>query len=234
MVQQLRQCCHGIPRFSRKRRPHEDYILSHDRSFRDTLLCLACWQRVRQEGNRAPASGSGSPSFSRGTDINYPPADTGGYSESTLGSEGTLDDTGGQQESTTGGLSVNRQDVEGTDEFKREHGRSSMGLSPIYFDFDQAAIRPDMMDRMANNALFLKQLQGSGVIVEGNCDERGTKEYNLALGQRRALNAKEYLVNLGVEAGRIRTVSYGEERPLFPGQDENAYSQNRRADFLLE
>jgi len=178
-----------------------------------------------------PGSGPGSGSYSGGTDINYPPADETGYSESTLGSEGTLDDTSSPQ---SGDLSVNRGEVQGTDEFKREHGRTSMGLSPVYFNFDQATIRTDMADRMANNAMFLKQLQGAKVIIEGNCDERGTKEYNLALGQRRALNAQEYLVNLGVEANRIRTVSYGEERPLFVGQDEESYAQNRRADFILE
>lgn len=183
----------------------------------------------------APGSGSGGTSYSGGTDINYPAADSGGYSESTLGSEGTLDDTSlASATQTTGGPTVNRADIEGSDEFKKEHGRSSMGLSPIYYDFDQAAVRPDMADRMNNNALFLNQLAGAKVIVEGNCDERGTKEYNLALGQRRALNAKDYLINLGVEAGIIRTISYGEERPLFPGQDDFSYAQNRRSDFVLE
>ncbi len=91
-----------------------------------------------------------------------------------------------------------------------------------------------MADRMANNALFLKQAQGTSIVIEGNCDERGTSEYNLALGERRALNAKGYLINLGVEANRIRTIGYGEERPLFQGQDEFSYAQNRRDDFILE
>lgn len=183
----------------------------------------------------APGTAAGGTSLSGGTDINYPAADSGGYSESSLGSEGSLDDTSiASATETTGGPTVNRADTEGSEEYKKEHGRSSMGLSPIYYNFDQASVRPDMGDRMASNALFLKQLPGAKVIIEGNCDERGTKEYNLALGQRRALNAKDYLINLGVEADRIRTISYGEERPLFPGMDEFSYAQNRRSDFVLE
>jgi peptidoglycan-associated lipoprotein len=169
--------------------------------------------------------------MSGGTDISYPPAEGTGYSETPLNAEGTLDDTGEQGQ--VGNLSVNNE-TEQSEEYKKEHGRSSVGLSPIYFNFDQAGVRPDMGDRMANNALFLKQLPESKVVIEGNCDDRGTNEYNLALGQRRAQNAQDYLVNLGVEGDRIRTISYGEERPLFLGQDEFSYAQNRRADFILE
>ncbi len=183
----------------------------------------------------APLTDADGKPLGSGTNIDYPPADSTGYSESTISGEGTLDDTGSSADlGQTGNLSVNQEGIENTDEYKKEHGRSSMGLSPIYYDFDQAGVRPDMADRMNNNALFLKQLAGSKVVVEGNCDDRGTNEYNLALGQRRALNAKEYLVNLGVEEGGIRTISYGEERPLFLDQDEFSYSQNRRSDFILE
>ncbi len=195
------------------------------------LLASGCGKPTVEPPLVGPEGGS----LSGGTDINYPPAETTPYSESTIKTEQTLDDTGvaqiGEQK---GNLSVNKDGAEGTDEYKKEHGRSSVGLSPIYFDFDQAGIRPDMADRMANNALFLKQTQGYSVVIEGNCDERGTNEYNLALGERRALNAKEYLVHLGVEANRIRTIGYGEERPLFQGQDEFSYAQNRRDDFILE
>lgn len=182
-----------------------------------------------------PPVGPDGSSLSGGTDINYPPAETPGYSEGTLNSSGTLDDTGSAQPGEgRGNLSVNKEEMEGSEEYKKEHGRSSVGLSPVYFDFDQAGIRPDMADRMANNALFLKQIPGSSIVIEGNCDERGTNEYNLALGERRALNAKEYLINLGVDTGQIRTIGYGEERPLFLEKDEFSYAQNRRADFILE
>ncbi len=183
----------------------------------------------------APGMGMDGRPIGSGTDIDYPAADGSGYTESALNAEGTLDDTGGSRtDGGSGSLSVNSGEMEQTEEYKRKHGRSSTGLHPIYFAFDQAGIQPDMADRMANNALFLKQLPGARVVIEGNCDERGTNEYNMALGQRRALNAKEYLINLGVEGNRIRTVSYGEERPLFMGEDEFSYAQNRRNDFILE
>ena len=180
----------------------------------------------------APATGSKGTTLDGGTDIDYPAADGGGYSESTISETGTLDDTGG--DGLTGNLSVNTEDQERSVEYRKKHGRSSVGLSPIYFGFDQAVIRADMADRMANNALYLKQMPAADVVIEGNSDERGTKEYNLALGQRRAINAKQYLIDLGIAPGRMRTVSYGEERPLFPGSDEFAYAQNRRVDFILE
>ena len=120
-----------------------------------------------------------------------------------------------------------------SDEYKRVHGRCSEGFSPIYFDYDQAGIRADMRDRMVQNAKNMQQGNGS-VVVEGNTDSRGTNEYNMALGERRAQNAKDYLIRLGISASKIRTVSYGEERPLFEGQSEDAYAQNRRDDFIAE
>lgn len=175
-----------------------------------------------------------SSSMGSGTDggktISYPAAEGGGYSEESLPIEGTLDDTAfsGSAADTAGDMANQ------TDEYKMLHGRSSTGLSPIYFNFDQAIIRPDMVERMIANAQVLKQVPNANVIVEGNTDERGTNEYNIALAERRAQNTKQYLVDLGINSVRIRTVSYGEEKPLFPGQDEDSYAQNRRADFVLE
>ncbi len=177
--------------------------------------------------------------LSGGTNIEYPPAEYGsGYSENSMNVEGSLDDTGsstGQDGQTSGVDMVNSANAEPSDQYKMEHGRSSIGLVPIYFDFDQAGIRQDMADEMINNAEFIQQLpQANTIVIEGNCDERGTSEYNIALGERRAINAKDYLVDLGVDANRIRTVGYGEEKPLFTGQDEEAWAQNRRDDFLVE
>ncbi len=154
------------------------------------------------------------------------PTADGTYSENNLAIEGTLDDS-----SSAGDLAAAMDQQ--SDEYKQMHGRSTSGLVPIYFDFDQALIRPDMADRMIDNAEYIKQVPNT-VIIEGNCDDRGTKEYNLALGEKRAINVRDYLIDLGVEPGRIRTVSYGEERPLFFEQTEFAWSQNRRADFVIE
>ena len=112
-------------------------------------------------------------------------------------------------------------------------GRSSSPMLPIYFDFDRFNIRSDQRDRIEENADFLKQRSSARIRIEGNCDERGTNEYNMALGERRARSAKKYLVNLGVAGSRIETISYGEEKPLNYGHDELSWSQNRRDDFVI-
>ncbi|MCK5071292.1 MAG: OmpA family protein, partial [Desulfocapsa sp.] len=95
-------------------------------------------------------------------------------------------------------------------------------------------ITSEMSPILSANATYMKETPNAMIVIEGNCDERGTNEYNLALGERRAINVKEYMVNLGVNPVRIRTVSYGEERPLFNGQNDLDWSQNRRADFIVE
>ena len=112
-------------------------------------------------------------------------------------------------------------------------GRTSAPLLPIYFDFDKSNIRQDQRARIEKNADYLKQNTSVKVRIEGNCDERGTNEYNMALGERRAISAKKYLVNLGVHGDRLHTISYGEEKPLLYGHDELSWAQNRRDDFVI-
>jgi peptidoglycan-associated lipoprotein len=112
-------------------------------------------------------------------------------------------------------------------------GRTSAPLLPIYFDFDKSNIREDQRSRVEENGVYLTANTGVAVRIEGNCDERGTNEYNLALGERRALSAKKYLINLGVAGSRIDTLSFGEDSPLVRGHDEVAWAQNRRADFVI-
>lgn len=107
---------------------------------------------------------------------------------------------------------------------------SSSGLRSVYFDFDNSFIRNDQVTTLQGNAAYLKSSSGS-VTVEGHCDERGTNEYNLALGQRRSDAARDYLMNLGVGSGMMRTVSYGEEKPVCYDHDESCWWKNRRADF---
>lgn len=178
-----------------------------------------------------PNQGSGGTEMSGGTDINYPSAQGGGgYSEENLPVEGTLDDSSVAGQGEGGAFDISQQ----PDEYKQAHGRSSGELLPVYFEFDQAGIRPDMTEVLVANADYLNGVPSVYIIIEGNCDERGTNEYNLALGERRAINVQQYLVNLGVDPSRMRTVSYGEEKPLFPGQDEEAYKYNRRVDFVAE
>lgn len=90
-------------------------------------------------------------------------------------------------------------------------GRTTEGMLPVYFDFDSSDIRKDQGARVELNADFIKKQNDYDIKIEGNCDQRGTNEYNMALGERRALSAKKYLINLGVEESKLRTISYGEE-----------------------
>jgi peptidoglycan-associated lipoprotein len=112
-------------------------------------------------------------------------------------------------------------------------GRTSGPMLPVYFAFDSSHIETAQVSRIEHNADFLKENGGVHVRIEGNCDERGSREYNLALGERRAKAAEKYLINLGVDANRLTTVSWGEEKPLVYGQDEQSWMQNRRDDFVL-
>lgn len=113
-------------------------------------------------------------------------------------------------------------------------GRTTGPMLPVYFGFDNYSIRTDQKSRMNVNAEFLKEQESVNIRIEGNCDPKGTREYNLALGEKRALSAKKYLVTLGISASRITTVSLGEEKILLRGHDEMAWAQNRRDDFIIE
>jgi peptidoglycan-associated lipoprotein len=106
-------------------------------------------------------------------------------------------------------------------------------LKPVFFAYDSDALEDAARATMAANAEVLKKYASWVVTVEGHCDERGTAEYNLALGDRRAQAVKNYMVSLGIAADRLKTVSYGSEFPLVPGHDEQAWAQNRRAHFML-
>ena len=106
-------------------------------------------------------------------------------------------------------------------------------LCDVYFDFDKAELKAESRERLARNAEWLKSHPEFQVAIEGHCDDRGTNEYNLALGERRASSARDYLVTLGVAAARVRTLSYGEERPVCTQENENCWWQNRRAHFVV-
>ena len=106
-------------------------------------------------------------------------------------------------------------------------------LKPVFYELDSSELGPDSLKTLDENAAVLKRYATWVVTVEGHCDERGTAEYNLALGERRALAARAYLVSLGIAADRMRTVSYGKEFPFEPGNSEAAFSKNRRAHFVI-
>lgn len=107
-------------------------------------------------------------------------------------------------------------------------------LSDIHFDYDEYALREGDREILNRNAEALKKFDFIKITVEGHCDERGSVEYNLALGERRAVAVMNYLVSLGVPKGNLSTISFGEERPLDPGHDEGAWARNRRAHFVLK
>jgi peptidoglycan-associated lipoprotein len=106
-------------------------------------------------------------------------------------------------------------------------------LKDVFFDFDRAMIRDDQKALLNENVAWLKQNARAKLTVEGHCDERGSNEYNLALGERRAKAVKDYLVAAGIAADRLASVSYGEERPFVLGHDESAWKWNRRGHFVI-
>jgi peptidoglycan-associated lipoprotein len=106
-------------------------------------------------------------------------------------------------------------------------------FQPVFFAFDSADVEGDGQQALDANAEILKKYPTWVITIEGHADERGTAEYNLALGERRAMAARTYLVSLGIPADRLRTVSYGKEFPFDPGHDEAAWANNRRAQFVV-
>ncbi len=107
-------------------------------------------------------------------------------------------------------------------------------LKTVYFAFDSIDLTPDAQATLRANASWLKGHSAYKFVIQGHCDERGTIEYNLALGDRRGNTVRDYLESLGVARARMRVLTFGEERPATPGHDESAWTKNRRAEFLLE
>jgi peptidoglycan-associated lipoprotein len=107
-------------------------------------------------------------------------------------------------------------------------------LKDIYFDYDKGSIRADMKKSLDENIQWLKKNPTTSIIIEGHCDERGTQEYNLALGQRRAKSVTNYLIAAGIDSKRIKIISYGKERPFAQGHAEAAWKLNRRAHFIVQ
>lgn len=104
----------------------------------------------------------------------------------------------------------------------------------VYFEFDSIRLTPEAQELLTKKAAWLRANPAARVTIEGHCDNRGTNEYNLALGEGRAKSAKAFLVDLGIEASRLKTISYGEERPIDRAQTEEAWAQNRRDHFVIE
>ena len=104
----------------------------------------------------------------------------------------------------------------------------------VFFDFDKSTLKPEGRTQVEGWAAWLKTYPANKVKIEGHADERGTREYNLALGERRANASREYLVSLGIDPNRVKTISYGKERPAIPGSNERAWDQNRRGVLVID
>ena len=111
--------------------------------------------------------------------------------------------------------------------------RSSFENEDIFYGYDSSSLTTQAQDVLRKKAAFLKANTNVRVTIEGHCDERGTEDYNLALGEKRAKSAYDYLVSLGIPAERMKTISYGKSQPIDPGKDEASWQQNRRAQFLV-
>lgn len=116
----------------------------------------------------------------------------------------------------------------------QKEAREKFVNKDIYFNFDDASLSADAREVLKQKAAWLREKPNALVLIEGHCDERGTAEYNIALGQRRAQSVKTFLVNAGISASRLSTISYGEERPVALGSNESAWAQNRRAHFKIQ
>lgn len=119
-------------------------------------------------------------------------------------------------------------------ETARQIARDRFINEDIFFDFDKYDLKPEAQGILKIKAIYLEENPRISIIIEGHCDERGTSEYNVALGERRANSAKSFLLDLGVNSSRIETVSYGEEKPFDPGHNETAWAKNRRAHCVIK
>ena len=145
-----------------------------------------------------------------------------GYGETEV----EFKDTGAEEEARLARLKEEK-------ERKLEGAIQAFQSENIYFDFDRAELKPEARGTLRKKANWLMENPGFSVRIDGHCDERGTNEYNLALGERRANVAVEFMMTLGVSGDRLSTLSFGEERPAVSGHDEGAWAQNRRDEFKL-
>jgi peptidoglycan-associated lipoprotein len=179
-----------------------------------SLLTAGCAKKTIQ------TEPSGSPSYSSTSGEEAAEAWDAGSAERDRGvQEESLAEAGARSQALTAEAAAAREAMENRD---------------ILFEFDSAVLSADAQEILRDKARWLQSNPGVTVILEGHCDDRGTNEYNLALGEKRARSARKFLMTLGVDGSRLSTVSYGEERPLIPGVSEEARSRNRRVHFVIE
>ena len=175
-----------------------------------TVLLAAC-ETASTDSNEVVGSSSG---VTSGSDA--------AASASTNTSDGSVAGSSSSSSSTSSGMSSDN-DAQSTDELLAKVG------STVYFGYDDSSLTAEAQDTLDRQAAFLKANPTIRIAIEGHCDERGTREYNLALGDRRASAARDYLVAKGVNASRLSTISYGKERPAVGGSNDTSYALNRRS-----
>ena len=150
----------------------------------------------------------------------------------------TADSSGSGSTSTSSDVSSSGEtETESTESVSIEPGSQEDLIvnvgDRVFFNYDSAELDSDAQELLQDQVAWLKQYSNVSVIIEGHCDERGTREYNLALGEKRAQSVKNYLISLGISSDRISTISYGKERPAVVGSNDGAWSQNRRSVTLV-
>lgn len=128
---------------------------------------------------------------------------------------------------------VNQIEAKSDEAIENSQTGSENRLDSIYFDFDSYLLSTDARNTLSRNANWLRNNSGVSVLIEGHADERGSDEYNLALGEKRAGAARRYIETLGVKGERVKIISYGEEKPATAGHDEESWAKNRRAEFVV-
>lgn len=157
--------------------------------------------------------------------------------QTTMPSDKTMETTGAGEKAATGeGERMTKEAPPGPVEQPEPavKARPEAALKDVYFEYDSFDVTPDQTAVLGDNADWMKANKAAIVTIEGHCDERGTVEYNLALGEKRSKVAKDYLVSLGIDSSRIKTISYGKSKPADPGHDEAAWAKNRRAHFVVQ
>lgn len=161
--------------------------------------------------------------------------DTSGLYDTSAQDDSTQGTTVYQDDTDTSQPVVNTEDIDSSRiSSELRAAREKFINEDIYFGFDQSSLSPEAQMILRRKAEWMNNNPGTSIIIEGHCDERGTTEYNLSLGDRRAESVKSFLANLGLSRSRMTTISYGEEKPLDPGHSEFAWAKNRRAHFIIE
>jgi peptidoglycan-associated lipoprotein len=222
--------------------------------FAASVMLTGCPKKPAPQAGTGPGGGAG-PTMSGGSGSGAGSGGTGGAGSGTMGSgpgsAGSMGAGGAGSTGAGGAGSMGAGGAGGAGSTGAGTGAGATGttipslpspkefvetaaLRDVYFDFDRYDIRTGDKGTLDENAKWLKTNQGALLLIEGHADERGTNEYNLALGERRAKATRDYLVSIGVDAGRITVISYGEERPSCADKADACYVKNRRAHFLVK